>query len=131
MPSEIKIQVRFNDLDPYGHVNNTNYLDFMELARTSLFGGMVAEGLKTGIWYVVVSIGIDYKKPILLGEDVYVKVWVSEAKGAKFTLKYIIHDGKGKTFASAESVLAVLNSKLGMPMRVTPEIIARVEEYNS
>lgn len=131
MPSEIKIQVRFNDLDPYGHVNNTNYLDFMELARTSLFGGMVAEGLKTGIWYVVVSIGIDYKKPILLGEEVYVKVWVSEAKGAKFTLKYIIHDGKGKTFASAESVLAVLNSKLGMPMRVTPEIIAKVEEYNS
>lgn len=130
MPSEIKIQVRFNDLDPYGHVNNTNYLDFMELARTSLFGGMVAEGFKTGIWYVVVSIGIDYKKPILLGEDVYVKVWVSEAKGAKFTLKYIIHDGKGKTFASAESVLAVLNSKLGMPMRVTPEIIAKVEEYN-
>ena len=130
MPSEIKIQVRFNDLDPYGHVNNTNYLDFMELARTSLFGGMVAEGLKTGIWYVVVSIGIDYKKPILLGEEVYVKVWVSEAKGAKFTLKYIIHDGKGKTFANAESVLAVLNSKLGMPMRVTPEIIAKVEEYN-
>ncbi len=130
MPSEVKIQVRFNDLDPYGHVNNTNYLDFMEYARTCSFDDMVAEGLKTGIWYIVASIGINYKKPILFGEDVYVKVWVSEAKGAKFTIKYIMHDGRGKTYATAESVHAALNSKLGVPVRVTPEIISKVEDYD-
>lgn len=130
MPYEVKIQVRFNDLDPYGHVNNTNYLDFMEYARTCSFGGMVAEGLKTGVWYIVASIGISYKRPILFGEDVYVKVWVSEAKGARFTIKYIMHDGRGKTYATAESIHAALNSKLGAPIRVTPEIIAMVEDYD-
>lgn len=129
MPVEVKMQVRFNDLDPYGHVNNTNYLDFMEYARTNSFGPMVEEGLKNGIWYIVVSIEIEYKKPILFGEDVYVKVWVSHAKGAKFTIRYIIHDGKGKTFATATSVHAALNSALGVPIRVSNEIISKVEDF--
>lgn len=129
MPVEVKVQVRFNDLDAYGHVNNTNYLDFMEYARTNSFGPMVEEGLKTGIWYIVASINIKYKKPILFGEDVYVKVWVSEAKGAKFTIRYVIHDGKGKTFAVAESVHAALNSALGVPVRVSEEILSKVENY--
>ena len=128
MSVEVKMQVRFNDLDPYGHVNNTNYLDFMEYARTNSFGKMVEEGLKTGIHYIVVSIEIDYKKPIFFGEDVFVKVWVSEAKGAKFTIRYKIHDGKGKTFALAKSVHAALNSALGVPVRVTDEIISKVED---
>ncbi len=129
MAYEIKIQVRFNDFDAYGHVNNTNYLDFMEYARSSSFGKMVEIGLQNGIWYIVASIEIEYKKPILYGEDVFVTLWVSQAKGARFTLEYIIHNGNGKIFAKAKSVHAAINSKLGVPIRITEDIISKVEDY--
>lgn len=129
MPANIAIQVRFNDLDPYGHVNNTNYLDFMEYARSNSFGDMVENGLKNGIWYIVANIEISYKKPILYGEKAIVTVWVSSAKGARFTINYVIHNGEGKIFAEAKSVHAAINSQTGAPLRVTEEILSKVEDY--
>lgn len=130
MPVDVNIQVRFNDLDPYGHVNNTNYLDFMEYARSNSFGKMVENGLKQGIWYIVSSIEIEYKKPILYGENVVITVWVSSAKGARFVIDYAIHNGEGKIFAKAKSTHAAIDSKSGRPLRVTEEITSKVEDYS-
>ena len=56
----LPIQLRFNDVDKFGHVNNTVYFSFYDLGKTEYFAS-VCPGVdweKTGI--VVVHIEADF-----------------------------------------------------------------------
>ena len=44
MIAPAKIQVRFSDLDVLGHVNNTIYLSYFEMARVHYFKELLGEG---------------------------------------------------------------------------------------
>ena len=60
----LPIQLRFNDVDKFGHVNNTVYFSFYDLGKTEYFAS-VCPGVdweKTGI--VVVHIEADFVKQI-------------------------------------------------------------------
>lgn len=52
------IQLRFNDLDSLGHVNNSIYFQFFDLAKTEYFAG------------IEVDAEIDWKKPALIVANV-------------------------------------------------------------
>ena len=61
----LPIQLRFNDVDKFGHVNNTVYFSFYDLGKTEYFAS-VCPGVdweKDGI--VVVHIILPYKPPFL------------------------------------------------------------------
>ena len=36
----LPIQLRFNDVDKFGHVNNTVYFSFYDLGKTEYFGSV-------------------------------------------------------------------------------------------
>ena len=60
----LPIQLRFNDVDKFGHVNNTVYFSFYDLGKTEYFGS-VCPGVdweKIGI--VVVHIEANFVKQI-------------------------------------------------------------------
>lgn len=128
MAIDVKIQVRFNDLDGYAHVNNSVYLSYLEVARCDAFGSVFIKGLDCGLWYILSEAQILYKKPITFGEEVYVNVKMIEAKGARFIVEYSLHNGEGKVFATAKTVHAILDAKTGRPLRITDEVKAMLDK---
>ena len=42
----LPIQLRFNDVDKFGHVNNTVYFSFYDLGKTEYFARSKQRGLK-------------------------------------------------------------------------------------
>ena len=60
----LPIQLRFNDVDKFGHVNNTVYFSFYDLGKTEYFGSVCpgVEWEKIGI--VVVHIEANFVKQI-------------------------------------------------------------------
>ena len=65
------MDVRFRDLDPLGHVNNAVFLSYMELARIRYFQRISPDWLEEG-HFVVARMEVDYLRPILLGDEVFV-----------------------------------------------------------
>ena len=64
------IQVRFSDLDPYGHVNHSVYATYFELGRSSYLSerGLTLTQLgEQGIRLVVAELNIKYHAPITGG----------------------------------------------------------------
>ena len=45
------IELRFSDLDAYGHVNSAIYLTYLETARVKLFAGSFRALTEQGIFY--------------------------------------------------------------------------------
>ncbi len=127
MAKEIEIQIRFNDLDGYGHVNNSVYLSYLEIARTNGYADIFSESIERKMWYILTSAEIKYKKFLKLEDTAFVKVWVSFAKGALFTFEYIIHDGNGTIFATAKTTHTVYDAVKSRPVRVPAVIIEQVE----
>jgi acyl-CoA thioester hydrolase len=95
MPFSHPIEVRFSDLDPMGHVNNAVVVSYMEQARfqwwRSFRGGrkFQEEG------FLIARAEVDYRVPILLGDDVRVELHCTRVGNSSFELSYRLTRGLG------------------------------------
>jgi len=115
------IQVRYGDLDPQWHVNNTRFLSFMEEARVEYL-------LKLGLWdgrdffsvgLIVADIHVAYLAPIDLLHRVRVGIRTGHIGNKSLRFDYVIEDeDSGKTMATGETVMVAYDyrSQTSMPV---------------
>jgi acyl-CoA thioester hydrolase len=85
------VQVRFSDVDVYGHVNNVKYFEYLQEARIRLTADLW-EGLGP-ISVVVAQTDVDYRLPILFRPDPYdAWSWVSRVGQRSATIESVICD---------------------------------------
>lgn len=117
--------MRWADLDHLGHVNNVVYLDYCQEARIDMLRthGKGPRALVEGL--IVVRQEVTYHEPVDYDRHpVLVECWVSEVKGASFTVEYEIRrdrDGERVIYAHASTVLAPFHFDDGRPRRLTAE----------
>ncbi len=90
----LPIQLRFNDVDKFGHVNNTVYFSFYDLGKTEYFAS-VCPGVdweKDGI--VVVHIEANFVSQIFGSDNVAVQTAVTEIGTKSFHLMQRVIDTK-------------------------------------
>lgn len=125
-----EFNVRFGDIDVFGHVNNCRYLTYLEDARIAMFrldplrnGQEPFEGL------VISRHEIDYRRPLVLRpEPVRVETWVTEMRPASFSIAYEIRDDE-HLFVTAKSVVVAYDLKASRARRLTDEESAFLKAY--
>jgi len=78
MICKCNVKVRSYECDSYGHVNNANYLNYLEFARYELLkdvGFDYPAMIKAGYGVFVARIEIDYKKPAITDDELLIKSW--------------------------------------------------------
>ncbi len=91
-PLHYPVQVRFSDVDVYGHVNNVKYFEYFQEARISGMARMW-KGLDP-ITLVVAQTDVDYRVPILFRPEVYDGwSWVTRVGQRSATIESLIVDG--------------------------------------
>jgi acyl-CoA thioester hydrolase len=112
------IELRFSDLDAYGHVNSAVYFTYLETARVKLFKEFFREVSEQNIFTIVARAECDFKLPIILYDDVFVTLWVAKTGRASFDLEYKLHDGKEKTYATARTTMVCFDNvkKITVPL---------------
>jgi acyl-CoA thioester hydrolase len=63
---EKEIEIRWRDLDPYGHVNHAVFLTYLEEVRDEWLGLAVGE---EALRYVVARVEIDYRRELTESDD--------------------------------------------------------------
>jgi len=85
------IRVYYEDTDSGGVVYHSNYLNFMERARTEWLRSLNLEqdeiASQYGILFVVHSLSINYIKPALFNEALYVKSKIQKLTKASFVFE--------------------------------------------
>ncbi|MFO7939088.1 MAG: acyl-CoA thioesterase [Bacteroidales bacterium] len=120
---ETEIQLRFNDIDMLGHVSNSIYQNYFDLARTAYFKQALSSPInwkETAL--VLASIKIDYKKPIFFDEQVSVvtRVYHLGNKSLKMHQK-LINKITREEHAINDAVLVAFNFNNNQPVLV-PEM---------
>lgn len=113
MKLSTEIEIRFADLDAYGHVNNAIFFTYLETARVKLFRERFAELMQKGLLFLVVEASCRYRRPIELNDRVLVDISTEDVGRSSFTFSYLVHDGEGKEFADARTVMVCFDQGRG------------------
>lgn len=130
-PYTYACQLRWSDADAYGHVNNAQFLSYMEEARTRMFQEVVAasEGERLQNAFVVSRTAIDYRTPLHYSpEPVDVHVWVTKASAATFELAYEIRDAE-QLYVEATTMIVAYSLESSSPRRLSDAERAFVARY--
>jgi len=93
-PYTTTVDVRYQDHDEMGHVNNATYVTYMEEARTKYLRdelGVPADELSM----VVAHIEVDFVRSVQYADEVTVAVSVTDLGESSFTMAYELRDGEG------------------------------------
>lgn len=83
----IPIQLRFNDFDALGHVNNSVYFSFYDLGKTSYFSEVIPNmSLDKKVGVVIANIQVNFILPVYPEEHVAVQTAVVEIGNKSFKL---------------------------------------------
>ncbi|MCK6616891.1 MAG: acyl-CoA thioesterase [Cyclobacteriaceae bacterium] len=107
---KIPIQLRFKDIDKMGHVNNANYLTYIELARVKYFEDVVGTDKKWSqqVGIILARVEIDYKAPVFLHDSIAVYTRCSRIGNKSLTLDWVIVRKKSATEEVVAQGIAVL-----------------------
>ena len=115
------ITVRYRDLDPQGHVNNSVYLTYLEAGRIGYYQQVGIyhpdQTLLTGM--VVVRNEIDYLAPIQLGQAIEVRLRVEKLGTKSITFAFQMDTlPAGKSLARGRSVMVAYDNETeeGIPI---------------
>jgi len=124
MKVTVDVEVRYGDLDTYGHVNNVVFFRYFETARTKAFRKDFLELLNEGIYILVVKAECEYKRPIQLVDKVFVTMEVVDIGNTSFTIAYKIHDDNNDTiYATGKTVMVTFDNKTNKPVKIPDKFL--------
>jgi acyl-CoA thioester hydrolase len=116
----IPVQLRFNDADALGHINNSVYFSFYDLGKTEYFKAVRGKQIDTkNIDIVVVHAEVDFLSPVFLTDEIEVQTAVSEIGHKSFSLVQCIVEtatGKAKCFCKTVMVGFDLKTQVSIPI---------------
>jgi acyl-CoA thioester hydrolase len=121
-------RVEWRDVDPAGHVNNANYLAYIEEANVGAaeaFGWPLPRLLEQGIAIVARRYRIEYRQPAVMGDELEVTSYLSDVKRATAVRHNEIRRlSDGELLARAYALWVFVDPATGRPLRLPAEFLA-------
>lgn len=125
MPTHrVDVKVRFYELDPYGHLNHSAYIQFFETGRVEMLEhvGLDLESFaRRGYRFVVNRIETTFERPVHANETVTVETEVVELRRASSVWRQrLVRDGE---VVARQELRAAITNNEGRPVRA-PDYLA-------
>lgn len=115
---ETTVNVRFSEMDPYGHVNHVVYLAYLEQGRIDLMdhiGWGLDKMQEQGFGVVVVEVQIKYHAPASYGDVLTVRTTIEDLRPASSWWRQEIV--RGDTLIVSARVRGAMSDLTGRPAR--------------
>ena len=113
------VKVRFYELDPYDHVNHTNYFSYFETARIEFLADM-GYGLdvlkEQGLQMVVVELAARFHSAARYGQELTIHTWINDSGRVKSSWQQVM-ETEGDVVATLE-ISAAMTDLSGKPRRI-------------
>jgi acyl-CoA thioester hydrolase len=128
-----RLDVRFRDCDPMGHVNNAVYLTYLEQTRfnhwRSLWGFGAPQTPPEMPGVILARVEADYKRPARYGDTLEIRLLVTNIGRSSFRYEYEVVDEQGRTVLTAATVQVMYDYAAGKPVPI-PDGIRRLLEVH-
>lgn len=120
---QYRIPVRWGDLDAFNHVNNANYLRYLEEARVQWLHTLVSDWDDVPAVPVMAAVQLNYRVPIGWPAEVIVTQSIARLGSTSLTIANRIESADGAVLhADGEVVLVWIDRASGQPVPL-PEVM--------
>ena len=112
------VQLRFNDIDALGHVNNSVYFQFFDLAKTEYFAGLEVDAdinwCRPSI--VIANVNCSFLVPTFFQEPVEVLTQCAHLGNKSLTLlQHLVNHDTRQVKATCATVMVNLDPETNLP----------------
>ncbi|MCM1021286.1 MAG: acyl-CoA thioesterase [Muribaculum sp.] len=127
----VDVQMRFNDTDMLGHVNNNAYLSYFDLGKTGYFNAVAADDVDwRHVNIVVANINVDFYAPTFLNEPVVVLTRVVAIGVKSLTMEQRLVDREtGQVKCMARSIMAGFNLETNQSQPIADHWIEKITHF--
>lgn len=121
---EHRIDIFPEDIDFMGHVNNANYLKWVQEAVLSHWRNVAPDDAVAERLWVALRHEITYRKPAFLNDSVVATVILEKVQGARAFYETMIRRGE-EVLAEVKSSWCCIDARTQRPARIEKAIIDR------
>ena len=117
------VALRWRDLDAFQHVNNSNFLTYLEEARIRWFASWDGEWVTETTAPLLAAVQLNYRQPIPYPADVAVELFTERLGTSSVTIGHRIVSGDGATlYADGHVVMVWIDRSTGRPTPL-PDVV--------
>ena len=117
------LALRWRDLDAFNHVNNSNFLTYLEEARIHWFASWDGEWINDTIAPLLAAVQLNYRLPIPYPAEVVVELFAERLGNTSVTIGHrIVSDDGATLYADGHVVMVWIDRASGRPIPL-PEIV--------
>lgn len=130
--SEVKIRVRYGEIDQMGYVYYGNYAEYFEVARVEALRelGMNYKDMEeSGIMLPVYTLSVKYVKPAVYDDMLTIKSRIKEIPKARITFLHEIYNDKEELLNTGEVTLVFIDTKNKKPTAAPENFLEKIRKY--
>ncbi len=126
------IQIRFNDIDIAGHVNNAVHLYYYDYGRMMYFNEIFKDNIKwTETGFVLANININYENPIFLDEKIFVNTKIVEIGNKSLKMIQQITNDKKQLKSSNTSIMVGYNYQTKESLVINDDLHKMINDFEN
>jgi acyl-CoA thioester hydrolase len=125
------VQIRFSDVDSFGHVNNAVYWSYFDVGRMDYLHRLFTDDFELHDETVIlVHVEADYKVQTRLKDSIAVRTGVTGIGDRSITMRQeIVNTQTGSVHASSSSVLSGFSKAMQKSIPIKPEWKIKIEAF--
>lgn len=126
-------QIRFSDVDQFGHVNNSVYFALYDLAKTTYVKDVLGDSVdwrRMGI--VVANINANFLLPVFFDDKIKIETATVHLGNKSFTLlQRAVTEDTDEVKCECKTVMVMFDLKEKQPMQIPDEFKAIIRDYEN
>ena len=130
----LPLQLRFNDVDMMGHVNNAVIMEFFDLGKSKYFAdaGIPVTPDEGDFCVMVVHVEVDFRSQIHWGDQIAVTSVVSNWGHKSLRVKQqVVNTATGQPCATCQTVMSGYSRSAAASAPIPDEVKERVQRYDA
>lgn len=126
------VQIRFNDIDMFGHLNNSVYIQFFDMGKYAYFRQFMTDTFGSEPTApVVANINCDFLEPAKIDERLEVLTAITEIADSSMVLQQRIISSAGRVKCTARTIMVNIDLATGRPTTVSDEWRKKISDYEN
>lgn len=123
---QMPAQLRFSDVDRFGHVNNSVYFSLFDMCKTRYLFDVVGKDVFEKVSIVVVHVDADFISPVYFPDEIVIETAIKKLGHKSFTLhQRALNKRTNDVKCECETVMVVMDNELQQSVDI-PEDFRRM-----
>lgn len=123
-------QLRFSDVDRFGHVNNSVYFSLFDMCKTRYFHDVMGTDIFDRMAPVVVHIEADFMSPVLFPDEIVIDTSIVKIGNKSFTLlQRALNERTDEIKCYCETVMVMMDTETNQSVEIADGFRAKVVNY--